>query len=56
MFLMGLDFGGATFPWQWPKVICLVLFGIAMMGLFFLSEGEVCEVSIDAFGLVQSSV
>jgi len=38
LLLLGLDFGGATFPWDSPKVICLVVFGTLMIGLFLFSE------------------
>lgn len=35
MLLLGLDFGGETFPWNSPTVICLIIFG-ALMSLFFI--------------------
>jgi MFS family permease len=35
MLLLGLDFGGETFSWNSPTVICLVIFG-ALMSLFFI--------------------
>ncbi|KAE8380386.1 major facilitator superfamily domain-containing protein [Aspergillus bertholletiae] len=38
LLLLGLDFGGAIFPWSSPKVICLIVFGTAMIGLFVFSE------------------
>lgn len=38
MLLLGLDFGGATFPWSSPKVICLIVFGAVMIGVFIFSE------------------
>lgn len=38
MLLLGLQFGGATFPWKSPQVICLVIFGALMSGFFIFSE------------------
>lgn len=38
MLLLGLDFGGVIFPWSSPKVICLIVFGVVMGGLFIMTE------------------
>ena len=38
MFLLGLEFGGVTFPWSSPKVICLLVFGVLTMGIFMLIQ------------------
>ena len=38
MLLLGLNFGGTTFPWDSPKVICLIIFGCLMSILFIYSE------------------
>ncbi|ORY57578.1 major facilitator superfamily domain-containing protein [Pseudomassariella vexata] len=38
LVLLGLDFGGVTFPWNSSKVICLIVFGIVMVGFFLYSE------------------
>ncbi|KAK4251072.1 MFS multidrug transporter-like protein [Corynascus novoguineensis] len=34
MFLLGLEFGGTTFPWDSAAVICLVVFGLVTVALF----------------------
>lgn len=41
LLLLGLDFGGATFPWNSPRVICLIILGILMIGFFLFSERRV---------------
>jgi MFS family permease len=38
LVLVGLDFGGSIFPWNSPKVICLIVLGILMIGVFLFSE------------------
>ncbi|KAL3419526.1 major facilitator superfamily transporter [Phlyctema vagabunda] len=38
MLLLGLEFGGATFPWKSPQVICLLVFGAGMSGIFIFIE------------------
>lgn len=38
MFLLGLEYGGVTYPWSSAIVICLIVFGLITFGLFFLNE------------------
>ncbi|PGH23854.1 hypothetical protein AJ80_02102 [Polytolypa hystricis UAMH7299] len=38
MFLFGLEFGGVTFPWNSPTVICLIVFGVVVLALFGVYE------------------
>ena len=38
MVLLGLNFGGSTFPWDSPKVICLIVFGCLMSIVFIYNE------------------
>ena len=38
MLLLGLNFGGITFPWNSPKVIALIVVGAFMIGVFVYSE------------------
>lgn len=51
MILLGLDFGGVTFPWSSPKVICLIVFGFLMVGLFFFSEAKLAKYPLMPLGL-----
>ncbi|KAK4501084.1 hypothetical protein PRZ48_006890 [Zasmidium cellare] len=43
MLLMGLDFGGVTFPWDSPTVICLIVFGLVLIGFFIFTEKRVAR-------------
>lgn len=38
MLLLGLQFGGITYPWNSSTVICLIVFGLLVGGLFILYE------------------
>ncbi|KAJ8609922.1 hypothetical protein MRB53_038860 [Persea americana] len=38
LFLLGLEFGGAVFPWNSATVICLIVFGAVSIGAFVWSE------------------
>lgn len=38
MFLLGLEYGGVSHPWTSPTVICLIIFGLVTIGLFFINE------------------
>ncbi|KAF1949097.1 hypothetical protein CC80DRAFT_510851 [Byssothecium circinans] len=38
MLLLGLEFGGVSYPWKSATVICLIVFGAVMIGVFFLVE------------------
>lgn len=51
MTLLGLDLGGETFPWSSPKVICLIVFGVLMSGLFFFSEAKLARYPLIPLGL-----
>jgi EmrB/QacA subfamily drug resistance transporter len=43
MVLLGLDFGGTTFAWSSPKVICLIIFGALCSVLFIYSEKRLAK-------------
>ncbi|KAL8693793.1 MAG: hypothetical protein Q9218_001441 [Villophora microphyllina] len=38
MFLLGLEYGGVSHPWTSAIVLCLIIFGIFTIFLFFLNE------------------
>jgi len=41
MLLLGLEFGGITHPWDSATVLCLIIFGVVVIGIFFLIEWRV---------------
>ncbi len=43
MLLLGLEFGGATVPWDTPRVICLIVFGGLMSVVFIYSEKRLAK-------------
>jgi EmrB/QacA subfamily drug resistance transporter len=38
MLLVGLEFGGVTFPWDSATVICLIIFGIFTLVIFLFTQ------------------
>lgn len=46
MFLFGLEYGGATYPWDSATVICLLLFGVVSFVLFFINEWKFAKYPI----------
>ena len=38
MFLLGLEYGGVSYPWSSPTVVCLLVFGAVTVGLFLINE------------------
>lgn len=41
MLLLGLEFGGITYPWDSATVLCLIVFAGVTIGTFFLIEWRV---------------
>lgn len=41
MLLLGLEFGGVSFPWNSATVICLIVFGVVTIGIFFVIEHRI---------------
>ena len=46
MFLLGLEYGGVNFPWDSATVICLIVFGLFIIGLFFVNEWKLARYPI----------
>jgi MFS family permease len=46
MFLLGLEYGGISYPWDSPTVICLIVFGLVLISLFFLNEWKIAKYPI----------
>ena len=43
MFLLGLEFGGVSYPWSSTTVICLLVFGVFTLVLFVLTEWKLAK-------------
>ncbi|KAJ9612207.1 hypothetical protein H2200_003804 [Cladophialophora chaetospira] len=54
MVLLGLNFGGAAYPWDSPKVICLIAVGAFLAVLFVLNEGRFARHPIMPLGVFRS--
>lgn len=46
MLLLGLQFGGVVHPWSSATVICLILFGILLIGIFGINEWKYAKYPI----------
>ncbi|KAL8953212.1 MAG: hypothetical protein Q9222_000911 [Ikaeria aurantiellina] len=53
MLLLGLNFGGTTFPWDSPKVVCLIVFGCLMSGFFVFSEKRLARFPLMPLGMLK---
>ncbi len=54
MFLFGLQYGGAVFPWDSATVICLLVFGVVTWGIFGFWEWKFAKYPIMPMGLFAS--
>ncbi|KAI1622806.1 DNA repair protein RAD50 [Exophiala viscosa] len=43
MLLLGLDLGGAVYPWGSAKVVCLIVFGSVLLFVFIYSEKKLAK-------------
>ena len=46
MFLYGLGSGGVTSPWDSAFTLCLIIFGVVTIGLFFINEWKFAKYPI----------
>lgn len=53
MFLIGLEFGGITYPWDSPTIICLIIFGVVVLCIFGLVEQKIAKYPIMPTALFQ---
>ena len=51
MLLLGLEFGGSVAPWSSAKVICLLVFGCLMIGIFVFSEKKLATYPLMPLGM-----
>ncbi|WEW59953.1 hypothetical protein PRK78_005435 [Emydomyces testavorans] len=54
MLLFGLEFGGIKYPWNSATTICLIVFGIIVLGLFWLVERKIAKYPIMPTALFES--
>ncbi|KAL2859449.1 major facilitator superfamily domain-containing protein [Aspergillus pseudodeflectus] len=54
LLLLGMEFGGTVFPWSSPKVICLIVFGVVMIGVFIVTEKKLARYPLIPMSLFQS--
>ncbi|KAH8804440.1 MFS transporter [Xylogone sp. PMI_703] len=54
MILLGLNFGGATYPWGSPKVICLIVGGALVAIVFLFSESRFARHPIMPLGMFRN--
>ena len=43
MFLLGLEYGGVSYPWSSATVISLLVFGVLTIALFFINEWKLAK-------------
>ncbi|KKZ67089.1 hypothetical protein EMCG_07260 [[Emmonsia] crescens] len=55
MLLFGLEFGGVSFPWKSPTVICLIIFGAVTLGIFVFIERKIAKYPILPMALFADS-
>lgn len=54
LLLLGLNFGGATFPWDSAQVICLIVFGALMIAFFLFSEKRLAKYPLMPLGVFKT--
>ncbi|KAI1480150.1 major facilitator superfamily-domain-containing protein, partial [Daldinia eschscholtzii] len=51
LLLLGVEFGGVTYPWASPVIICLLAFGVVLASLFIIIEARHAAYPIVPLGL-----
>ncbi|RYP63073.1 hypothetical protein DL770_009461 [Monosporascus sp. CRB-9-2] len=51
LLLLGLDFGGVTFPWKSATVICMIVFGALLIGVFVFCEKRLARYPLIELGM-----
>jgi hypothetical protein len=54
LVLLGLNFGGATFPWNSATVISLLVIGVLMIGVFIYSEKRLATYPLMPLGVFKT--
>lgn len=54
MLLLGLEYGGVSYPWSAAVVICLIVFGVVAGGLFLLTEWKIAKYAIIPIRIFQN--
>ena len=54
MLLLGLNFGGVTYPWNSAEVICLIIFGSLLFIAFVFSEAKLAKYPLVPLKLLTS--
>ncbi|KAK8099900.1 multidrug resistance protein fnx1 [Apiospora kogelbergensis] len=54
MFLFGLEFGDVMYPWKSAAVICLIVFGLVTIALFFIVETRVAKYPVIPLSLFKN--
>ena len=55
MLLLGLDLGGAVYPWGSAKVVCLIVFGSLMILVFIYSEKKLAKYPVIPLSLFDAA-
>jgi hypothetical protein len=53
MFLLGLEFGGVSFPWDSATTLCMIIFGLVVLALFIVNEWKLAKYPVMPLRLFQ---
>lgn len=54
MTLLGLNFGGDTYSWTSPQVLCLVIIGLSASVFFFVIEAKLAKYPLMPLGVFRN--